>query len=268
MTLKRWEATGFRRSTEIGRTKPLILDCLLLEDETLTCEMVVKTLGPSEVYGSWQLVSEVMGNAAARRLGVHTPLPCVVHVSEEVAVLVKKSLAMVGASREVLPGPAAGCEFLRDLAPYTTGQSLTPEQRIQAARIYVCDLASENLDRTGNPVNCGLTREGLTAFDFEACFSSLFVPVLLGELAPPWKPSKRMKTTKCHLFHKAVKSDPPTEPWICDLVGQLDQAWMDEVIGSLPNEWHEAGKKIAGYLSAVRENRVEFAKDVLWSLST
>lgn len=251
----------------MGRTKPLILDCCLVDDETITCDMVVKTLGPKEIYGPWQLVCELMGNAAARRLGIVTPMPGVIYVSDEVSALVTKSLAMTGASREIVSGPAAGCEFIKNLSPYTTNQSLTPELRLQAARLYVCDLAAENLDRKGSPVNCGLTRDGLMAFDFEGCFSSLFVPTLGGELAAPWQPSKRMPTGS-HMFHKAVKSDPPPLEWICDLVAQLDRSWQNEVVESLPHEWQEAGRKIAGYLDAVRENRVEFAKDVLWSLST
>jgi hypothetical protein len=121
------------------------------------------------------------------------------------------------------PGEAAGCELLR-LAPYSVGQSLSTDQRTQAARLYVFDMLSQNPDRRTQKVNCGLTTTGLVAFDFETCFQHLFLPVVGGLQGLDWEPSKSINP-KDHLFHDLVKSCQPDRVTVARWVAGLTPVW-------------------------------------------
>ena len=250
----------------IGRTRPLVLKCRAVGVGHPAESKVVKALGLPEVFAPRQLVAETLGNAVARRMGVLTPEPCVVSIDEAVTRAINLNLCALGYEHEIRPGLAAGCELLRPPpAPYAHGQGLTPEARVQAVRMYVFDLFSQNPDRTRHPVNCGLTKDGLLAFDFEMCFAHLFLPLVGGFGAPPWEPSHAYPSRR-HLFYSVAKALPPDVESTVETIRRQTVEWWDDLRFSIPLEWRADADKIGANLREIVDHAEEFAKDALRSL--
>ena len=223
--------------------------------------MVVKAIGCPFVFSTWQLVTETVGNAVARRMGVLTPEPGIVWISPSVANLINRSLPPAENPTAIQPGFAAGCEYLPRMVPFTPGQMLGPEVRAQAAKLFVCDLLSQNVDRRRDRVNCGLTKNGLVAFDFELSFAHLFVH-LLGKTGEPWEPSKT-GIARNHLFLSIVKDHPASLELINSTLASLTPAWWGELVASLPPEWQPESAKLGQYLRSVTDHSEDFCRDIV-----
>ncbi len=266
MTLRPYRAVRFEDVLSEGRTHPVILACRPNQPDHPAAPMLVKAIGCPEVTATRQLVAEVVGNATARRMGVPTPEPCIVYLEGGVTRAVNQSLRSLGYEHTLQPGPAAGCELLRPApAPYTVGQSLTPEGRTQAARMYVFDMLSQNPDRRREKVNCGLTRAGLTAFDFEMCFMHLFLPIIGGLDVDPWEPSKAI-LGRNHLFYEVARNDPLPQEAVEIAVLGLSTEWWKELSASLPEAWSSDAAQIGRALRAVADHPRAFAIDIHRSL--
>lgn len=266
MLFRHYDAEGFEAVLPNGRTHPLIIKCRAIGANHPAESKVVKALGLPEVFAPRQLVAEVVGNAVARRMGVLTPEPCVVFIDEPVARAINLNLRALGLAHEVRPGPSAGCELLRPPpAPYAHGQGLTPEGRVQAVRMYLFDLLSQNPDRTRHPVNCGLTKEGLLAFDFELCFSHLFLPLIGVPSAPPWEPSQTFPAGK-HLFYSVAKAFPPDIESTVETIRRQTVEWWEDLLYAIPSEWRADADKIGATLREIVDHAEEFAKDAVRSL--
>jgi hypothetical protein len=265
MRLTTYEAVRYEGVLSEGRTLPLILACTEGRESRQAIK-VVKAIGCPEVQNHRQLAAEVIGNALANRFGVVTPEPCIVHIGVGAARAIKAGLASDAYEHAVQEGPAAGCELLRPPpAPYAVGQSLTADQRTQAARLYVVDMLTQNADRRTEKMNCALTRTGLVAFDFEMCFSHLFLPIIGVGRTNPWEPSRSMQTSR-HLFYTVAKQTPPAEKWIAEAASKLTPEWWAEFAGSLPRTWADACQIIGENLLSVGEHPKEFAADIMRGL--
>src|ERR1019366_10687039 len=194
-----------------------------------------KALGSPEVSATRSLVCEVAGNAVAKRMGLITPEPCIVDIFAAAAEAINASLASTDYTFTIKPGPAAGCALL-NMSPYTVGQALSPELQTQAVRLYVFDLLTQNMDRRSDKVNCGLSKLGLVAFDFETCFQHLFLPIVGGLEGRHWEPSKSVPM-KSHLFYGVAKEAPPLEADVRNAASKLAGTWWTQFVGSLPAEW-------------------------------
>lgn len=84
MKLTHWHGVGFEQVLPEGRTHPLVISCHLEGDEASRASKVIKAIGCPEIMREWLLVCEVVGNAVAREMGILTPEPCIVYLSEEV----------------------------------------------------------------------------------------------------------------------------------------------------------------------------------------
>ena len=244
----------------------MILACRPVEGGGALSPKVVKALGLPEVEATRQLVAETVGNATARHLRVTTPTPCVVHIDAMVARTINQSLKARGYDYAIKPGAASGCELIRPApSPYTAGDALNDETRIEAVRLYVSDLLSQNSDRRKENVNCGWSRSRLLAFDFEMCFAHLFLPIIGGLLGNDWEPSKAFPCTS-HLFHSIAKASPP-DPNVTEMnVTGLSSAWWGELRNSLPASWHLEADKIGVAIQAIVAHAHDFAQDVQSSL--
>jgi hypothetical protein len=259
------QAVRYERVLPEGRTHPLLLGCRPPEPGAASVPRVVKALGCPEVTAHRQLVAEVIGNAFARRMGILTPEPCIVRLDEAVARAVEASLRSEGYLFAPRSGFAAGCEYLK-LAPYAPGQYLNPEQRTQAARLYVFDMLSQNSDRRPAKVNCALGAAGLVAFDFESCFQHLFVPIIGGLLGPHWEPSKSLPGRE-HLFHATAKAHPHPEGEVESSVQALTIEWWRDLVSTLPDEWQPEASKIGAVLREIVGHAGAFARDITLSLA-
>lgn len=261
MRILPYTATRFEKVMEEGRTHPVILSCRSANLVTPGRSLLVKAIGCPELHSKWQLVAEVVGNAAARQVGVLTPAPAVVEIPETMASLLNAGLREQGYDFRLNAGHAAGCDFLPGISPWTIGQTLSSELRTQAMKLFAFDMMSQNPDRRRDKVNCGLTRAGLLAYDFELCFAHCFVPLIGSAKVLPWEPSNA-GLDRSHLFYAEVRADPPDLEMVRDMALSLTPAWWSSVQQSLPEEWHHDAEKIGGDLLAIYEHADEFAKDV------
>ena len=83
--LEVWEARRLDRVLTSGRTKPVVLECVLADKHQSALRlMVVKAMGPSEVTETG-LMCELFGNLLARELGVQSPECALVNISLQMA---------------------------------------------------------------------------------------------------------------------------------------------------------------------------------------
>ncbi len=266
MILRHFRAVRFEGVLTEGRTKPLILGVSGLEHGP-TRSTVVKAIGSPEVYSTRQLAAETMGNAVARRIGVLTPEPCVVAIDEQMARMANASLRNEGFQHTIQAGPSAGCDLIVPTpAPYTVGQSLTPELRAQAVRLYLADMLCQNSDRRMEKVNCALTGGGLFAFDFEMCFVHLFLPIIGQSDHQGWQISRSMVYSR-HLFHKVVKEDRPSKDFIVQVISTITESWLGDLLESLPEEWRADGSRIGEAIVEISNHSGEFASEIVRTLN-
>lgn len=261
MRLRRLAATRFEHVITEGRTHPLVLACRSDRASGPEQRFLVKAIGCPEVRSSWQLVTETVGNAIARRMGVLTPVPAVVEISDVMARLVNRSLEGGGHSFKIEAGLAAGCEFIPGLANFTVGQRLNPEMRNQAVRIFTFDMLSQNPDRRRDKVNCGLTKSGLIAFDFELCFAHKFLHVIGGDRIEPWEPSAA-QISRNHLFYEEVKATPLAFETVEMMASDLNVEWWEALSIALPGPWRMDAERIGADLRLISSHAQDFAKDI------
>jgi hypothetical protein len=258
-------ATRYEGVVAVGRTRPLILACRGATGSDVGSQ-VVKAVGCPEIFTSWQLVAEVVGNAMVRRMGVPTADPSVVLVSDTIARLINEGLERDGQDYRIVAGEAAGCSLLRPPpAPITYGQSYTPAQRAQAVRLYVFDLMSQHVDRRPEKPNCGIVRGELLAFDFEMCFNHLWLPLIGRVSALPWEPGAT-GVGRNHLFRPLVQAEAPGENEIRATLDDLSDQWWDQLLTVLPAAWVEDARRIREAVRAVRDHAAEFSRDVARTL--
>lgn len=271
--IETWEAQRFEKVLEVGRTRPLVVDCASYphassNEETNTSAsrpdhrlMVVKSLGHPEVT-EISLFSEVFGNVLARELGVVTPLPALVNLSPEFVQAVRPLVTEYGIS--LTPGLGSGCEYLHGgLTSAVPGAFLTQEEIEQATLIYGFDLMVQNPDRLRERPNCASLSDSLVAFDFERCFSFLFP--IIGGLAPPWAVSRHGIAAN-HLFHATLKTRSPKWKPLIDRLRALNAERLDQLASSLPGEWQPTATKVRDHIIEVIMNLPQFELELQRSL--
>lgn len=257
---KQWNAASFRSVLGNGRTKPLVIECVEIPDSIVLDldspaserrELVVKAVGNPEVDESF-VVKELLGNSLARSYGLTTPEPGLVRISEAFASTINPILSN-RYGFEIRPGMAAGCEFIRGgLTPPPVDAFFTNQELAALALLYGFDLVTQNPDRLpGNP-NFGLMGSKLMAFDFDQCFSFLYLFLNLGE---PWEVSKHGIAEK-HFCHVALKNAGVPISWADNINAVM--SFSDELLSKLtswiPQNWSENVEKVRSHLVAIREH--------------
>lgn len=259
--LQRCEALRFIKVLESGRTKPLIIECECADDENYRTLQVVKAFNLPEVH-EIGLYCELLGNLLARELGVETPRPALINLSEDFVAVTNQVLRRYGLN--LRPGLGVGCEYLGEgFTSPVAGILLSPDEKAQAALIYAFDKLVQNPDRRdGNP-NCAVKNGKFVAFDFNLAFTFL---LLIGSQGEPWEFSKH-RTEYEHIFLRSLRGrEVGWQPFV-DVVGQLTEDRIEELCGLVPIEWGNWNEKICAHLMSVVENKDKLIFELERSLS-
>jgi len=253
-------ATRFELVMKEGRTHPVVLGCRS-RDASPARSILCKAIGCPDLGATWQMVAEVVGNLAAQRMGILTPQPFVVEISETTAKLVNYGLSELGYTFEVQAGLAAGCEFIPSITPWAHGAKWESRWNTQAARLFVFDMLTQNPDRRREKVNCGFLKNSIIAFDFEFCFSHRFLPILgenrgMGQLS-------RLGMAENHLLYDFVRVAPPEPESIREWMAALSPVWWTSVREGLPDSWQGAADVIGDEFYQISEQAEDFIEDLL-----
>jgi hypothetical protein len=222
----------------------------------------VKSLGLPEVT-NFGLFCEVFGNLLARELGINTPAPCLVHLSEPFVEAITPTLQRSGL--KVSAGIGSGCEYFSGGYSNVIPNSLSPDELEQAAAIYAYDLLVQNPDRTRVRPNCAIHSGHLKVYDFETAFS--FV-LLIGTQDRPWEVSKH-GLGKTHLFHSTLrrnKGDVSWKPFVASLA-KINEEIIGKMMQGLPADWCSHATKISDHLLEVAINSHRFELELRRSIS-
>ncbi len=271
--LKCWQAVSFRGVLENGRTKPLVLDCseigsspVVLDQKTPPLarrEFVVKAHGNPEVTASL-IVKELLGNMLARIYGLETPEPAIVMISEEFASATNPFLARYGF--QIIPGIAAGCSYFRGGFSFPPALNTLNEEELESfALLYGFDLAAQNPDRLPNRPNCAVKGARLIAFDFDQCFSFVYV---IGHLGEPWEVSKHGMSAS-HLCHRSLHHKRDVVNWTRNInsIVALSNETLEKLIEWIPDEWASNAAKVRSHFVAIREHLDIFELELQGSIT-
>ncbi len=269
-----WHALRLESIIDQGRTHPLIIDC---ECETVQNaerrSFLVKALGLPEVHQS-SLYNEIFGNLIARKLGIVTPRPAFVDISDDFLTAAEPEFrghpGFSGAPVALKIGRAAGCEFLtRGLLPVVSGGQLTDIELSQAARIYGFDLMVQNKDRSfaqHRRPNCGHFGLDLVAFDFEMCFSYVLGA---GTAGSPWEITKH-GIYRDHVFYPQLRARIKSNPDLFDdLESDVKALNLDGILTELvrmPAAWRATEPAKLDHVADVILNAHDFAVELARSL--
>jgi hypothetical protein len=271
--LKQWNAMSFRSVLDNGRTKPLVIECIRIPDSIVLDldspaperrEFVVKAIGNPEVDESL-IVKELLGNILARSYGLATPEPGLIRISDTFAKTVNPAL-LSKYGFQILPGIAAGCEFIRGgFTPPTSNVFFTQAEMASLAVLYGFDLVTQNPDRLPNRPNFGLIGRELVAFDFDHCFSFLY-PLFIF-LGHPWEVSKHGIAQK-HFCYPALKNAREPIIWADNINAVM--SFSDELLGELtawiPETWSGNSAKVREHIAEIREHLGAFELELQGSV--
>jgi hypothetical protein len=245
-----------------GRTRPLVIECSrvhtpnLDEEPQATTDLkesnlfVVKAFGLSREITNFGLFSEVFGNQLARRLGIDTPVPCLVHLSLSFVKAVNLVLKREGLSLE--SGIGSGCEYFSQGYSNVPTASLSSDELDQATRIYGFDLLVQNPDRTALRPNCATRSGKFKVYDFETAFSFVWS---IGVQHRPWEVSKHGLGPQ-HLLYSELarkKRELDWKPFIASVAGITEDV-IDDMIEGMPQDWLEHASKVRAHLLVVVKN--------------
>jgi hypothetical protein len=226
-------------------------------------EFVVKAIGNPEVDESL-IIKELLGNILARSYGLTTPEPGLIHISDTFAESVNPTLwSKYGF--QISSGIAAGCEFIRGgLTPPPANVFFTQAELASLAVLYGFDLVTQNPDRLPNRPNFGLMGKDVVAFDFDQCFSFLYLIFSLGQ---PWEVSKHGIAQK-HFCYPSLKNARDPIIWTDNINAVM--SFSDELLGNLtawiPETWSENSAKIREHLMVIREHLGAFELELQGSV--
>jgi hypothetical protein len=270
--LNTWEAKRLVQVITFGRTRPMVIECTRsteLSDESTeetsndsveSQRLVVKANGLPEITDA-HLFCEAFGNLLARELHVDTPQPALVNLSEEFVYATNLSLKEHEISLH--EGLAVGCEYFHGgFTSVIPGMPLMPEETAQAAQIYGFDLLVQNPDRRPDKPNCAHLGNRLIAYDFELCFSFIY---LIG-MQNPWAVSQHGLGTR-HLFNSILRNRPHSWKKLINALNDLSDERLNSLSVALPNNWKVWLPKVQSHLQAVKTNLPEFEHELQRSLS-
>lgn len=255
--LAKYTAFRFIKILESGRTIPLLLECEAVDDVGELRKFVVKVRGLPEV-GEYELFVETLGYLLAKELGVQTPLPALIEISQEFIDIVNPILKESGLSIEA--GLGFGSELISPVVAASSYKTLNSEQTERAVGIFCFDLLIQNPDRLVTNPNCLFSNGNFVAFDFNMAFSFL---LLIGKTNEPWEVSKHQIHTT-HLFFPALSGKSINFKSFINKVRGLNGERIEEILTAIPfgdSRWDD---KIRSYMISIEENveklELEFAR--------
>lgn len=249
--LQTWNALRVEHVKQSGRTRPLIIECAGDDGERQT--LIVKARGLPEV-DNLGLYCELSGNLMARELGLDTPQPSLVIISQEFVTNANSFLRSSNLKLEV--GLAVGAEyFSKDFSAISAFSPLANEQIESAVRIYSFDLLVQNPDRLRTNPNCALSDKRLIAFDFNLAFS--FLLPILGQKVESWEFSKLHAIRQNHLFFNQLRRRTVDWQPFIKSVNSLTKERIIEICEAVPTIWGSHTNRICEHLLSAAEKHQE-----------
>lgn len=270
--LNQWDAVSFRHVLDYGRTKPLVIECIQAPNSVVLDldspaperrEFVVKAIGNPEVDESL-IIKELLGNVLARSYGLITPEPGLIRISDTFTNAVNPSLSKKYGF-QIHPGIASGCEFIRGgFAPPSKSDFHTQDELASQAVLFGFDLVTQNPDRLPERPNFGLMNSKLVAFDFDQCFSFLYLIFSLGH---PWEVAKHGIAQK-HFCYPNLKNARSPINWADNInaVMSFSDELLDFLTAWIPETWSENTAKIRQHLEAIRSQLGAFELELQGSV--
>ena len=256
--LETWDAIRLERVNRSGRTKPLIVECSKINPATATSErreFLVKAIGLPEIREQ-SLFCEITGNWLARELGVNTPTPVLVRLSDDFTGVINQVLRGEGITLKT--GIGAGCEYIKGgFTGFSSTSTITTEEISQAILIYGFDILLQNPDRRPDKPNLGFLGDRLIAFDFELAFS--FLQPVIGLTCAPWEVAQNGLGPR-HLFAKQLSSQELDWKPLLHALEQVKIAQLDLLAELLPASWSGYMPQMKTHLINLQENlpKLEF----------
>lgn len=257
MALETWEAECLDDILRGGRTRPLVLTCSRAND-IANEQFVVKACGMPEVTPT-SLVNEVFGNMLARELGVNTPRPVIVSITDLMAEAINSTGGLE--PNRVQSGLASGCEYLTGLVGATPLVGLSDEEAAQAAHIYAFDLLVQNPDRRLTNPNHAKHEGTLVAYDFEMTFS---FQQLIGTPPAPWAVSTH-GISATHVLRSRIRQEVDWEPFVQRLESMM-RGTFDDLVSSLPRGWRPQAQSVKEHLESIVSHSDDFKVELHRSL--
>ncbi len=218
-----------------GRNAPLLLH---VRDETDRPEQCIVKSRSRLATPPLEYLLEWLGAALARALGLTTPEPLAVSISDDFAQSVDPSL------REELVssiGLVYGSRFVRGVTQVAQDYPFTASQREIAASILAFDVFIHNRDRRASNKNLFIDRNDLVVFDHELAFD--FVHALIG--APDPVLDHCPDLVAGHALYAPLRGKAPKQDGFRARLESLDQAFFEALMEATPSEWtcdHARGK--------------------------
>lgn len=272
--LHTWKAQRLEKILTNGRTKPLVIECEYVSSQAFGDNneqapkpserrlFVVKSPGHPDVTDQG-LFSELFGNLLGRQLGLKTPEPALITLSQAFVEATKPSV--VSNNINLSPGQGVGCEYLaRGLTSVVPWVDLPNTQMQQAVILYAFDLLVQNPDRRPDKVNCAIHSGDLIAFDFELCFSFLYL--LLGKQFDSWEVSKH-RIAPQHLFYPILRKNQHIDwkPFI-ERLQALTEHHFDQLAQVLVPNWQDFAERVRTHVFEVILHAPQFEMELQRSL--
>lgn len=245
--IERCDAVRLERIKSSGRTRPLIIECVFESEGAGERRlMLVKAFDFPEVdhYG---LYCELLGNLLAKEMGVFTPNPALVTLSDDFVEATNSVLPNLEIPYRLRPGLALGCRYFPRITPLLSDADPPLEEAGNAARIFAYDLIVQNPDRTQNNPNCGIESGRLLAYDFNLAFSFLLV---IGVDSDPWRLSASGIGSK-HLFRRFLASRQVDWESVIQPVRTLSLQRVEELCSLVPPEWGNRTEQIYSHMNGI-----------------
>ncbi|MBK8564033.1 MAG: hypothetical protein IPN76_12010 [Saprospiraceae bacterium] len=180
---------------------------------------------------------EMMGSFMAAQVEIATPEVAIVVVTDDF-------LAQLTGEPEyhnVFKGKGInfGSKYEKIKTDVYKGQTLTPEQTQQAARIFAFDLLIDNADRNDIKPNLFLAHDNLYVYDHEKAFGFLRLLALFQSKSPPWQlDDLAVNTAMKHFLFRWLKGnhridwDEAVSTFQC-----LDESFWPKALELLPAAW-------------------------------
>ncbi|MET3653976.1 HipA family kinase [Dyella japonica] len=248
------EATmvGYIGTLESGRTKPILIEAVRADGAHV--QLVAKLTGRQLDKGA--LTRELVAANLARRLGLETPTPYLLHLPDNY-----REMSLPSDVEAAIEGgyfPTFATEYLPKLIAFVPDRKLHEMHLQKAAEIFTFDALVVNRDRSehGN-VNCLTDSNRFVLIDHETALDAQLIGSSI--YIEPWKPAALgpMRSIVKHIFYDSLSGEgvdftPIRKKWM-----QISLADVDAILHDVPVGWRGAERgdaAIRQYLSDLLSN--------------
>jgi hypothetical protein len=208
---------------------------------------------------------ELLSSFLAAQLGIHVPMPVVVHVNDNFISQMASHSDFGNINK--CKGMNFGSTYMEGSINMLPSQRFTPTQEAQAARIFLFDMTMQNSDRRREKPNMFIYKENIYVIDHELPLGFLVALPFLS-VGPPWELNELDITTgKNHFFYPLlfkntrVAWDSVGEPFLDIKEDFWESAW-----NWMPDGWMSEPDflKTKNHFTSVLSNFETF-KSEIWN---